>query len=773
VTRRRAHWRRAVGAVAGSAAVAALATLGAELTAAQSSDRVVMSGLDNPGTADGACCGRARTNAGLVALGLAPLAVRRARGVKWLLIAALLAVCAGAGLASAAIGGATERVSVGPGGVGANIGVNIAPSISADGRYVAFVSRASNLVAGDSNNAEDIFVRDRQAAETSRVSVGAAGAQANGISSEPSISADGRYVAFHSVGTNLVAGDTNVREDVFVHDRQGGETRRVSVDSSGTQGNGRSLDPSISADGRFVAFSSQASNLIVGDTVGNEEVLVHDRQSGETRRVSVDSNGVAPTFGDSNRASISADGRYVAFQSGAALVAGDTNSTADVFVHDRQTGETRRVSVATNGTQGNNGTTSRPSISGDGRYTAFASAASNLVAGDGNAGSDVFVHDRQTAETKRVSVGSVGVEANGVSLEPSISGDGRHVAFRSQASNLVAGDTNVRSDVFVHDRQDVATRRVSSSSAGAQGNDNSLEPSISADRRSVAFASFATNLVPDDTSTGSDVFVNDTNRDADADGVPDDADNCPDVPNSDQGDLDGDGTGDACDPDPAAVMLSPPDAVNTVGTPHTVTAHVSNAAAGPVAGAIARFTVSGSVNTTGFCTTDPDGTCSFTYSGPELTGADVIGAFADTDGDGDRDPYEPQALNEATKAWVLPASTAGHVTGGGQLLTASGTDKAAFGFNVKGDGVDAKGNCNLVDPARDVYVKCLSVTSLVQDGTRARFFGRAEVNGVEADYRIEVDDLAESGRGQDTFTIQTSSGYTAGGVLQGGNIQVR
>jgi Tol biopolymer transport system component len=686
--------------------------------------------------------------------------------------AALLAAYAGAGLASAATGGATERVSVGPGGVGANIGVNFAPSISAEGRYVAFVSRASNLVAGNSNNAEDVFVRDRQAAETSRVSVGAAGAQANGISSEPSISADGRYVAFHSVATNLVASDTNARDDVFVHDRLTGATERVSVDSSGTQANGRSLDPAISADGRFVAFSSQASNLIAGDTVGNEEVLVHDRQTGETRRVSVDSNGIAPTFADSNRASITADGRYVAFQSGAALAAGDTNSAADVFVHDRQTGETHRVSVATNGTQGNNGTTSRPSISGDGRYTAFVSAASNLVAGDGNAGPDVFVHDRQTAETERVSINSAGVEANGVSLEPSISGDGRLVAFRSHASNLVADDTNVRSDVFVHDRQDGATRRVSANSAGIEGNDNSLEPSISADGRSVAFTSFATNLVPDDTSTGSDVFVNDTKQDADADGVPDDADNCPDVPNSDQADLDGDAIGDACDPDPAAVMLSPPDAVNTVGTLHTVTAHVSNAAGGPVAGAIVRFTVSGSVNTTGFCTTGPDGACSFTYRGPELAGADIIGAFADTDGDGDRDPYEPKALNEATKAWVLPSSTAGHVTGGGHVLTASGTDRAAFGFNVQGDGVDMRGNCNLVDPGADVHVKCLSVTSLVQDGTRARFFGRAEVNGAEADYVIEVDDLAESGRDHDRFKIQTSSGYTAGGVLLGGNIQV-
>jgi Tol biopolymer transport system component len=461
---------------------------------------------------------------------------------------ALLAVCAGAGLASAADSGSTERVSVGPGGVGANVGVNFAPSISADGRHVAFVSRASNLVAGDPKNAEDVFVRDRQGAETHRVSVGAAGAQANGISSEPSISADGRFVAFVSAATNLVAGDTNVRNDVFIHDRQAGETHRVSVGSDGTQANGNGWEPSISADGQIVAFRSNASNLIPGDPGGNMEILVHDRGSGETRRVSVSSNGSANQFRDSQDPSISGDGRYVAFATSDSLVPADVLNDLDVYVHDRQTAETRRISVDSAGTPANNPSFD-PSVGADGHIVAFVSGASNLVAGDTNAGLDVFVHDRETAETSRVSVDSAAVQANGVSFEPSVSGDGRLVAFRSHATNLVVGDTNVRSDVFVHDRQDGETRRPSVDSAGAQANDNSLEPSMSADGRYVAFTSFATNLVADDTSTGSDVFVHDARPDADGDGVLDDADNCPDAANSGQEDTDGDGTGDACDAD--------------------------------------------------------------------------------------------------------------------------------------------------------------------------------------------------------------------------------
>ena len=346
------------------------------------------------------------------------------------------------------------------------------------------------------------------AGPTERVSVDSSGTEGNSASYEPSISADGRYVAFRSVATNLVAGDSNVTEDVFVHDRQTGTTERVSVDSSGTQGNEDSEDPSISADGRYVAFFSEASNLVAGDNNGTHDIFVHDRQAGTTERVSVDSNGTEGN-GNSTDPSISADGRYVAFFASASnLVAGDTNSTRDIFVHDRQTGTTERVSVDSSGTEGNDDS-DVPSISADGRFVAFTSSASNLVAEDSNANWDVFVHDRQTGTTERVSLASSGTEANSDSFGFSISADGRYVAFFSEASNLVAGDSNGIRDIFVHNRQTGTTKRVSLASSGTEGNDDSEYPSISADGRYIAFESDATNLVAGDGNVARDIFVHD------------------------------------------------------------------------------------------------------------------------------------------------------------------------------------------------------------------------------------------------------------------------
>jgi Tol biopolymer transport system component len=293
---------------------------------------------------------------------------------------------------------------------------------------------------------------------TTRVSVATGGGQANSGSFDPSISADGRYVAFVSAATNLVSGDTNNFQDIFVHDRQTGQTTRVSVASDGTQANGHSYAPSISADGRYVAFASLASNLVSGDTNGAWDVFVHDRQTGETTRVSVASDGTqAIGFFFGSSPSISADGRYVAFDSWATnLVSGDTNDKPDVFVHDRQTGQTTRVSVSSDGTQANGGpgwSGNPSSISADGRYVAFHSYADNLVSGDTNSATDIFVHDRQTGVTTRVSIASDGTQANGFSASPSISADGRYVAFMSGATNLVSGDTNNDWDVFVHGRE--------------------------------------------------------------------------------------------------------------------------------------------------------------------------------------------------------------------------------------------------------------------------------------------------------------------------------
>ncbi|MDL1921870.1 hypothetical protein FBQ95_04595 [Chloroflexi bacterium CFX3] len=398
-----------------------------------------------------------------------------------------------------------QRVSVASDGTQANNG-SAATTISANGRYVAFMSFASNLVSGDTNNAVDVFVHDRQTGQTTRVSVASDGTQGNGNSTQAAISADGRFVAFSSTASTLVSGDTNSRQDVFVHDRQTGQTTRVSVASDGTQGNGNSTQAAISADGRFVAFESSASNLVSDDTNGIDDVFVHDRQTGQTARVSVASDG---TQGNVNaiRAAISTDGRYVAFESGASnLVSGDTNNAFDVFVHDRQTGQTTRVSVASDGTQGND-VSSKSTISANGRYVAFESGATNLVSGDTNNANDIFMHDRQTGQTTRISLASNGAQANAVSATAAISADGRYVAFESFATNLVSGDTNDASDVFVHDRQTGQTNRISVALGDAQGNDISWRPDISADGRFVVFESLATNLVDGDTNASLDIFV--------------------------------------------------------------------------------------------------------------------------------------------------------------------------------------------------------------------------------------------------------------------------
>jgi hypothetical protein len=220
-------------------------------------------------------------------------------------------------------------------------------------------------------------------------------------------------------------------------------------------------------------------------------------------------------------------------------------------------------------------------------------------------------------------------------------------------------------------------------------------------------------------------------------------------------------------PGPDTVVLTPPTAVNPVGTTHTVTATTTSAGT-PAPGFTVYFTVAGSVTTTGQCTTDQEGQCTFTYTGPALPGADLITGCADADDNGGVDPGEPCA--EATKIWSLPASTPGQVTGGGQV--AGPTGEIVFGFNARNTDKGAQGQCNVVDRASDVHVKCEDVTVLVQGATHATFFGNGTLDGVPVTYRIDVDDLGEPGAGRDTFTIQTSSGYMAGGVLTQGNIQI-
>jgi hypothetical protein len=410
----------------------------------------------------------------------------------------------------------TTRVSVDSNGAqGDGYGNNLWTGISADGRFVAFGSTADNLVAGDTNGCDDVFVHDRLGATTERVSVDSIGVEGNGVSGRFgfSISSDGRYVTFSSRSDNLVPGDTNGYEDIFVRDRLTGTTEIVSIDSAGILGDDASGYPSISADGRFVAFTSSASNFVAGDTNGVDDVFVRDRNSGTTERVSVDSLGNQAN-GSSLWVSISANGRVVAFDSQASnLVWNDTNGVPDVFVHDRQNGKTRRVSVDSSGNEGlsYSGT---PVISANGQFVAFASKSSNLVAGDQNNHWDEFVRDRAAGTTERVSIDSNGVEGDNDSGYPSLASiteDGRFVAFVSAAKNLVPGDSNAVADVFVRDRQLGLTKRVSVDSFGAQANAFSDGPALSADARSIAFESDASNLVANDSNGWLDTFVNGAN----------------------------------------------------------------------------------------------------------------------------------------------------------------------------------------------------------------------------------------------------------------------
>lgn len=385
----------------------------------------------------------------------------------------------------------TRRVSVSSDETQARA-TSLHADISANGRYVAFASEAAQLVPGDELGVKDVFVRDRVDKVTRRVSLGMDGAEANDTSNQPSISADGRYVAFTSQATNLVADDTNGEVDVFVRDRETRTTRLVSVASNGDQANGPNVSPSISADGRYVAFETYASNLVPDDTNSRVDVLVRDLVTEATSRVSVNSAGEQGDEASTSPA-ISADGQYVTFASYATNLGDgvDTNGVLDVYVHDRSANETSRVSVG----QGNseaNGESLSPSISVHGRFVAFHSFASNLVADDTNGAFDVFVRDLATNETSRESVGPDGRQVHFYeSRFPDISAHGRYVAFESRGTRLVAGDTNKAQDIFVRDRLANVTSRVSVGQHGTQANEWSYGPSISGDGQYVAFTSRA------------------------------------------------------------------------------------------------------------------------------------------------------------------------------------------------------------------------------------------------------------------------------------------
>ncbi|WP_433796038.1 TolB family protein [Actinoplanes sp. CA-252034] len=425
------------------------------------------------------------------------------RGTTTTLIAVSGLLVMGTATPAHARGSPTSRVSVSSTGAESDA-ESFAPSVSGNGRYVAFWSTASSLVAGDTNTTADVFVRDLLARTTSRVSVATGGAQADQEASEPSISGSGRYVAFSSHATDLAPGDTNDRGDIFVRDRTAATTTRVSVTSAGVEADNTSHSPAISADGRFVAFVSHATNLVPDDTNATEDVFVHDRRAHVTQRVSVSTAG-AEADGRSIGPTITADGRYIAFGSFASNLV--PSGASGVFVRDLRRNRTELASVTSTGSPAGGNLGSAGAISGDGRFVAFHTDAPDVVAGDTNTVQDIFVRDLRTASTSRAGLSSTGVQGDDDSSVPVISGDGRFVAFVSYATNLVPGDTNGVEDVFVQDRWTGSTRRVSVAGSGVQGDGVSNSAALSGDGSRVAFVSYAANLVPNDGNGLLDVFA--------------------------------------------------------------------------------------------------------------------------------------------------------------------------------------------------------------------------------------------------------------------------
>jgi PKD repeat protein len=396
------------------------------------------------------------------------------------------------------------KLSVADGTEADNASIN--PSISSDGRFVAFESDATNLVADDTNNATDVFVADVQNGSIERISLGLSGVEANGASTNPVISGNGRYVAFESFASNLVSGDTNRVIDIFVYDRQTGSTSLVSVNSNGSLTTSHSFSPSISGNGQVIAFYSLATNLVDNDTNRAIDVFIHDTLSGSTERISVDSSG-----NQANMASwqprISTNGQFVVFSSTASnLVVGDTNSAQDIFLYNRQDSSVMLISNADDG-QPSNGISAYAAVSGDGNVVVFESDATNLVANDNNAATDIFVFDKRQGSLSRVSRSVSDSDTDGPSYQPTISHDGRFVSFYTYASNLVAGDSNQFEDVFVYDRQTGYMELLTNTMERQEANSSSFNPTLNADGRYVALFSFASNLSTPDTNNVDDVFL--------------------------------------------------------------------------------------------------------------------------------------------------------------------------------------------------------------------------------------------------------------------------
>lgn len=414
-----------------------------------------------------------------------------------------------------------ERVSISTDGNESNYNCE-EPSISVYGRYIVFSSYADNLVSDDNNGYNDIFVHDNTLNITERVSISSTGIESDGNSYKPAISDDGRFVVFVSHATNLVEIDTNDVSDIFVYDRLLKQIERVNLAVNGEQANSYSSEPSISGDGNYVVFTSWASNLVENDTNEWGDVFVCNRITGTLERVSISSSGDEQVMPPNSiihvdyEPSISGDGRFIAFTSYAEnLVDGDNNNCQDIFLYDRILKITKRISVSIDGQEAT-GTSENPAISSNGLYIVFTSNAGNLVENDDNPWNDIFVHDIETGFTEKVSIFT---SEETISRNPSISGDGRFITFettkggQTRVSNSnekifssFADVTNYY-NIFIYDQTFKTINCITKSYMLDEANSASYTSYISADGSSVVFTSYATNLIPEDSNYCADIFV--------------------------------------------------------------------------------------------------------------------------------------------------------------------------------------------------------------------------------------------------------------------------
>ena len=434
-----------------------------------------------------------------------------------LLIVILLMALLGTFVASRTVSANTnriERVSLGTGSVESDA-ASYYLSLSDNAEIVTFESFNTNWGRDQSEeNFVDIFVRDRIADVTTRISVGQGGEIADQRSFDPVVTADGRYVIFNSYATNLVSGDTNRHPwvddglDVFLYDRNASYLQRVTLNWKGEQIDANSVG-SITDDGRYIIFTSDGNGIVEGDitnSLRNSAIYKRDWQTGAVERITKTPDGKFPEGGVGG-ADASSDGRYIVYISAAPnLIPGDTNEQVDILLYDSVTGETELISRPVGGGQSNN-MSSPVRISADGRYIAFRSFATNLVPNDNNGVADIFVYDQETKALELVSLSSTGAQANGESKDPGICGDGRYVVFTSEATNLVSTPHNGQRQIYVRDRLLNRTFLATANANGDMSNGRAHRGTLSDDCKYVGFATDATNIIPNDNNGVRDLFI--------------------------------------------------------------------------------------------------------------------------------------------------------------------------------------------------------------------------------------------------------------------------